>query len=117
MVLTIAAGGELVDRIISLLKRREEVNRATFDDVLAPAMQSIEEVHKDYLASFARYRQGLKDKAIHLDSGHPLFDSIKEDNLFSQQLRSKVTALEPLLEDEKFGPFLRAIHAYLFNAA
>jgi hypothetical protein len=107
----------VIDRLISLLKRREEVNRSTFNDVLSPAMASIEEVHKDYLASFTRYRSGLKDAAIHLDSSHPLFDSIKEDNLFSEQLRSKVSTLEPLLQDEKFGAFLSAIHTYLVNAS
>jgi hypothetical protein len=107
----------VIDRLISLLKRREEVNQSTFHDLLAPAMASIDEVHKDYLASFARYRQGLKDKAVPLNSTHPVFDSIKEDNIFSEQLRSKVTVLKPLLKDEMFGKFLTAIHMYLFSAS
>jgi hypothetical protein len=107
----------VIDRLISLVKRREEVNRSTFNDMLSPAMASIEEVHKDYLASFARYRLGLKDKGVPLNSAHPVFDSIKEDNIFSEQLRSKVMVLQPHLKDEKFGKFLTAIHMYLFSAA
>jgi hypothetical protein len=110
-------GVAFIDRLISLLLRREAVNRATFNDTLAPAMASIDEVHKNYLESFARYRQGLKDASVHLDSSHPLFDSIKEDNLQSEHLRSKVSTLEPWLKDEKFGAFLSAIHAYLSNAS
>lgn len=80
-------------------------------------MESVEEVHKNYLASFARYRQGIKDPKISLDEKHPVFDSIKEDNIFSEQLRSKLNVLKPLLGDEKFGPFLSAIHTYLYGAA
>jgi hypothetical protein len=107
----------VIDRLISLVKRREEVNRATFKDFLTPAMASVEEVHKNYLTSFAEYREGIKDKKIRLNSEHPVFDSIKKDNIFSEQLRSKLNVLEPLLSDAKFGPFLTAIHNYLYGAA
>jgi hypothetical protein len=32
----------LIDRPISLIKRREEVNRSTFNDLLSPAMANFE---------------------------------------------------------------------------
>ena len=107
----------LINRLISLVNKREGVNRATFKDFLTPAMASVEEVHKNYLTSFAEYRKGIKDKTIPLNAEHPVFDSIKEDNIFSEQLRSKLNVLNPLLSDAKFGPFLSAIHNYLYGAA
>jgi hypothetical protein len=106
----------LLDKLIDLVKKREEINRASFSDFLSPAMLGIEAVHNDYLASFARYREILKDKRIPLDANHPVFEKIKEDNLFSQQLRSRMVALEPLLDDEIFGEFLKSIHTYLWKA-
>jgi hypothetical protein len=107
----------VINRLISLVKKREEVNRATFKDFLTPAMASVEEVHQNYLRSFAEYRKAVKDKKIPLNAKHPVFDSIKEDNIFSEQLRSKLNVLNPLLSDAKFGPFLSAIHNYLYGAA
>ena len=84
----------LVDHVVLLVREREKVNRQFFDDFIAPAMADFELVHKDYLDSFARYRAMLADTSNELTPWHPVFASIRHDNLMSEGLRGKIWALE-----------------------
>lgn len=68
---------KLIEKLIDLVKQRQQLNRATFDELASPAMASMEAVHDDYVKTFSEYRAILKDKHIPLDDEHPVFDKIK----------------------------------------
>jgi hypothetical protein len=70
---------KLIDRLIDLAKRRQEINKASFTDFVAPAMADLEAVQKDYLDSFRRYRDLLEDKKIPLTIDHPVLEAIRKD--------------------------------------
>jgi hypothetical protein len=108
---------KLIDRLIDLVKRRQELNKASFTDFVAPAMADLEAVHKDYLDRFGRYRDLLEDKKIPLNADHPLFGTIEKDNLFSEGLRSKILELDALMDDKVFGHFMSDVKWYVSGAA
>jgi hypothetical protein len=115
---------KLIDRLIDLAKRRQEINKASFTDLVAPTMVDLEAIHKDYLDSFRRYSDLIDDETIPLKPGHPVLEAIRKDNLFSEGLRAKILQLDPLIVDnEPFGrtldfPYLlRIMKWYLSGAA
>jgi hypothetical protein len=103
----------LIDRLIDLAKKREEVNRATFVDFVQPAFQTFEIVHTDYIDSMTRYRARLSDTTLKMDLDHPVFRDIEIDSLKSEHLRIKLTDFRPTNAPEKLRPFLTAIRFYL----
>jgi hypothetical protein len=104
----------LIAQLIDLEKRREKVRRITFVDFVAPAMTDLESVHKDYLETFRRYRAMLEDRALPLNSAHPILAAIPTDNLFSEDLRAKVVAIFDLdITQSPLGGFLLAATDYL----
>lgn len=104
---------KLIDKLIELVKRREEVDKDLFSNFLVPAMTDFEAVHKSYVDSFRKYRECVADRNNALDRRHKVFDLIKEDMLDSIDLRGKVLALYQLEVDPVFSSFIRSIREYL----
>lgn len=107
----------LVDRCIELVKRRQETDKATYCNFVTPAIQDLELVHRDYLASFKKYRKMIAGTTGSFESKHPVIDAIQSDALFSGDLRSKLYALHPLMNDPVVGQLIAAIEKYLKGAA
>jgi hypothetical protein len=103
----------LIDRLIDLAKKREEVNRAMFVDFVQPAFQIFETVHADYIDSLTRYDARLTDKTLSMDLNHPVFRDLEMDSLKSEHLRTKLKDLRPADAPPKLKPFLTAIDFYL----
>jgi hypothetical protein len=85
----------LIDRLIDLSKRQEQVDRALFTDFVAPAFEAFERVHTDYIKSLVRYQSRLSDPAYPIDLTHPIFDDMKLDSLKTQHLRTKLSDFHP----------------------
>jgi hypothetical protein len=103
----------LIDRLIAMAKRREEVSRNLYADYVKPTMEDFEKVHQDYLESFKRYRTLIQDPAHPLGPGHPLMEEIRQDNLYSEALRTKLEVLYEQEFDPVIGPLIRAIRVYM----
>lgn len=101
---------DVVDRLIALVKRREEVSRARYDDVVKPLMADVDALHRDYLTTFRKYRDALVDgKSV--DAA--FMDAIAADSLFSRDLRSRVRAAADSDGDDRLRPLKIAVLAYL----
>ena len=105
---------EVIKHSIDLVRRREEVNRNTFGDFVAPLMAAFEAIHRDYLSSFRKYRDVLID-ANTLERTDALFAEILDDSLFSVNLREQVVQLGRIdvEADGPLRPFVEAISQYL----
>jgi hypothetical protein len=104
---------KLVDRLIDLAKRHEEVNRAFFVNFIQPAFQTFEIVHGDYIDSMVRYTARLADKTLKMDLNHPVFADIELDALKTDHLRTKLRDFQPKESLPKIQGFLTAIDFYL----
>lgn len=104
---------KLIDRCISLVKRREEIHRALFSDFVTPAFADFEAVHKGYIESFRKYRENLAAPDTPLGLSNPVFEQIQIDNLFSASDRAKLWELERFIDDPVLGDFILAIIRYI----
>jgi len=103
---------KLIDRCIQLLKHKEEMSRRLWSDFVEPAYAEFEALHNSYLDTFKGYRDKLKNEKEPLPK---LIDKIKEDNLFSENQRSKLRVLIQLSRDPMVGQFVDGIYEYLSN--
>jgi hypothetical protein len=87
---------KLIEKCIELVKRREEVTAKLFDNFVNPAFHDFDLVHRNYLDSFKHYREMLMDTEPELNRAHPILSELRQDALFSEDLRAKLRALEPL---------------------
>jgi hypothetical protein len=104
---------KLVDRLIDLAKRHEEVNRSLFVNFIQPAFQTFELVHADYIDSLVRYSSRLADKTEAMDLNHPVFADIELDTLRTDHLRTRLRDFKPRESPPKVTRFLTAIDFYL----
>ena len=102
--------GSIVDRLIALVRRREEVDRARYEDFVQSVMTEVDALHAHYLEAFRRYRDSLIDKK-QLEAS--FLDTVGQDSLFSRDLRARVRALADAEWDARLRPLMRAVHAYL----
>ena len=65
---------KLIDRILDLAKRREEVDRRLYAEFVAPAFADFAVVHKNYLDSFIQYREMISNKTLTLDQRQPILE-------------------------------------------
>jgi hypothetical protein len=106
---------KLVDRLVALAKRKEELNRNFYSDFVKPAMDDFEKMHEKYVSSFDLYRSMLADPKHPLDSGHPVFRSVIADSALTEHLRTKILELKPLEDSEMAGDLVRAFRRYLLT--
>ncbi len=103
----------VVDRLIQLVDRREKLNKNTFTDFVVPVMTDFDAAHKDYIDSFKRYCEQLKDETILIDEKNPVFEDISRDILLSENLRTKALALSRRNDlDSLLIPFVVSIEEY-----
>lgn len=102
--------GDVIDRLIDLVRRREEVDRALYEDAVAAMMTEVDALHVHYLQAFRRYRDSLIEKQ-QLDAS--FLDTVGQDSLFSRDLRARVRAFADTNGDTRLRPLMRAVHAYL----
>jgi hypothetical protein len=104
---------KLVDRLIDLAKRHEEVNRTLFVNFIQPAFQTFEIVHADYIDSLVRYSSRLADRTLAMDLNHPVFADIELDALKTDHLRIKLKDFKPKESSPEIQGLLTAIDFYL----
>jgi hypothetical protein len=92
----------LIDRLVALVKRREEVNRAIYTDFIVPIFKDFEALHNNYITTFADYRESLVNTAVPLSQGHPVFAQIRADSLFSQHLRAKFPRADVIENSDRY---------------
>ena len=109
VILTVA------DRLISLLKVREERDRKLYEDFLVEFGLNMEALHQNYLETFAKYREALESTNTPLTVQHPLIGMIERDILFTDQIRARVRALSEYQDDPGFGLVAKAAASYLLG--
>jgi hypothetical protein len=106
---------KLIDRCLQLIQRREDQNKQLLEEFAVPAYDDFEELHKDYIESFKSYRKSFHEDNHPLTLDNPIFEQIREDSLFSAELRSKVIALQDFQKDPIVGGFIQAIAIYVLG--
>jgi hypothetical protein len=109
----------IVDKIlnlgISLINWKKQQKITQYEKFVAPMFQDFEKVHEDYIDSFKKYRDLLKklksgSKEITIDT---ILETIKEDSLFTEDLRMKLTHLADVESKSNVSCFILAIYTYL----
>lgn len=106
---------KLVEGLIQLARHREESDRKLYENFVDPAVGDFEKVHHNYLETFQNYRKMLDSESAIMNQSHPVLKKIKEDMLFSAQLRAKLKSLESHIEDPVFGDFFWSIDQYMLG--
>jgi len=106
---------KLVDRLVELATYRKKARRELFEDHVVPVFEAFEAIHREYLASFDKYRETLRSSASPLEPNHPLLETIRKDNLFTEHERMKITQLGQAVDDPEVGPFAAAVRDYLVD--
>jgi hypothetical protein len=107
----------LIDKCKEILNYQKEQNQNLLKNFIDPALSSFEDLHKNYMESFKLYRKLVEESKEPLDEAHPIFKQVKEDSLFSGELRSKAAALITFFDDPKVGSFISKIYIYIFSQA
>lgn len=102
---------DLISRTIELLRRQEELNRRTFAEAVAPILSAFDDVHRDYLATFRKYFDGLTSRGD--VSPNAIVAEIAADSLFSVNLRDRLRLLAESGSDARLQPLVTAIRQYL----
>jgi hypothetical protein len=84
---------KLISRVIDLLKEEQRLKKSMHDDFVMPLMNQFDEIHKNYIRTFVRYRKTINQVDSPLNKEHPLFEEIKKDSLLSASMRVKLGAL------------------------
>jgi hypothetical protein len=101
---------DIIDRIIQLDQRREQITRSLYVDFVQPLVSDLDTLHKDYLAAFRKYTDRLLSGG---DLDKALLDEIAADSLFSEDLRAKVRAAVDEHVDARISALINAIKTYL----
>jgi hypothetical protein len=104
---------KLIDRCIQLLDYRKEQKRELLANHIQPVYDEFCRQHEHYMVCFDNYRKIVRE-AEPESPGHPVFDVIKKDHVFSQAARAKLGALSKRLstpeEHNKFDPVNWFVH-------
>jgi len=103
---------KLIDRLIQLVRYKQELSRNLFTNFVEPIYLQFEAIHQQYLTSFKTYRDLLKETNTSIES---VVDKIKEDKLFNEGQRQKIYALSRSSDDQLIDSFIFHIHEYLIN--
>jgi hypothetical protein len=106
---------KLVDRLIQLVRHRQQARLDLLKDHVTPVFAAFEAVHAQYLSSFSKYRQILKTSTDPLTPSHPLIDTVRTDNLFTEHERTKILGLGSAADDPELGTFVRLIRDYVVD--
>jgi hypothetical protein len=106
---------KLIEGLIQLARHREESDRKLYENFVEPVVNDFEKVHHNYLETFQNYRKMIDSESVSMDQSHPVLKQIKEDMLFSAQLRAKLKSLENHIEDPVFGSFFWSIDHYMLG--
>jgi hypothetical protein len=106
---------KLIDRCIALVKAHKEAKRSLLTDFLDPTYAAFEAIHKAYLADFQRYRTCLKSNEKFSKSVESLRDTLRTDNLFTANERTKLLQFSQLGKDQLFGELILGIRQYLVD--
>jgi hypothetical protein len=107
---------KLADRIIDLLKHHQESKRKFFENYISPVYSLFEEVHAEYLKSFQKYRNMLKENRNYDKVVDELCDLIKEEHLFTTHQREKLVGLLSTPKESDLENFTFWISYYLFDS-
>lgn len=103
---------KLADRLIQLLKYKQEKRKELLKEHVIPLFEEFEHVHSAYLESFSRYR----DQIVNAQGPNwipVLQDVILRDNLFSANARSKIKRLAQAGFFDIDEPFVAGICDYV----
>ena len=106
---------KIIDRSIQLFNYYKDSRHNLFNNYVEPIYSNFESLHKEYLASFQKYREIVKSSKEPLNSDHPILDSIKRDILFTTDQRSKLMELSRFFELPFEGrPFGQEIYNFVY---
>lgn len=80
---------------------------------LEEAYALFEQVHQEYMDSFRRYRDLIKETKEEVGLDHPVLDAIRADHVFTGGPRVKLLGMAETLEGEALLPFASAVKKYL----
>jgi len=103
---------KIFQTLTSGFKLYKESNKNLFENFLKPAMTDFETVHENYINSYIKYIVLLSENEKPYDKNHPVFKMIKDDALFSMNIREKIYSFYDYTNDKKFSRFVHTIINY-----
>jgi len=106
---------KLIDRAIGLVREHKAVRRALHDDYVAPLIAQFDEVHRNYLTTFRKYREMIATGETNFSASDPVFQEIKNDSLFSGDVRAKLGAFWQGLDHRDNADSITALLSAIFR--
>ena len=103
---------KIIQTLTNGFKIYKESKKNLHENFLKPAMTDFEKVHENYIESYKNYSRLLGESTDPFDKNHPVFQMIKEDALFSMNIREKVYSFYDYTNDEIFSDFIISIMNY-----
>lgn len=104
---------KLINKSIELAKEAQKRKRELFSDFVEPLFKVFEEVHSDYVETFKKARELIKNTKEPLETNRQLKEVILEDALLSRGQRQKLIKLAASIKPEIISDFVKAIEEYL----
>ncbi len=104
---------KLIDRLIQLIKHKEESDKKLFENFISPIYSDFEAIHKNYLDNFKKYRESLLSTNDSIELNHPVLDMMKTDSYFTAGQRKKVWKLMTQLDSQIAANIVSKITKYL----
>ncbi len=110
---------KLIEKSIQLVEKRQEHKRSISIDYVEPIYTEFLDVHNNYLVSFKKYREHIKNYGNKGNKLKELIQTLYEDNLFSehqrQSLRTFCNVASKLEGYDEINSFLLAILDYIVD--
>jgi len=109
---------DLYSKLSNLVNLPKQKREKFFKEEIAPRFDQFTKLHEAYLASFLHYEERITS-AVDANWIRPLQSELEHDNLMTGHLRANLVRLAqalPNLDDDRYGPFIRAIRDYAMNA-
>ncbi|MBI5934689.1 MAG: hypothetical protein HY867_13365 [Chloroflexi bacterium] len=105
-----------IDRLVELLKTKQENKEKLFANFVQPAYESFERAHQRYIECFQEYQKFLSTQTeLNANTIRELLVRLRQDSLWEQNIRQSAIAEAEWLTDShryNFIPFINAIKNY-----
>ncbi|WP_430816560.1 hypothetical protein [Carboxylicivirga sp. RSCT41] len=103
---------KLLDTLKNGINFYKDSKKSLFSNYLEPSMKDFQTVHENYLLTFKEYLELLMNSEIPLNKNHPVLNKIRNDSLFSEDLRNKVFSYYDYSNKDSFSNFNNSIIRY-----
>jgi hypothetical protein len=91
----------LIDRCVQLLRMKEENTRQFLDEMVTPAYEQFERLHRGYLEDFSSYKAQIDAAQDFSEVAQAVLQRLRSDNLFTGDQRARASEFSEALRSKK----------------